>query len=75
MRWTIRFRANKADSTISSIQIEAESLREACVEVLSLYRSATILDYQENSGNVKQLNLSDIKFQMHPVDFNMFSGT
>lgn len=73
MYWKIRFRVNKsADSPISTIRIDADTLREACLEVLSLYRIATILDYQEDGGPVKQFELSDIGAQSYPIDPNIF---
>jgi hypothetical protein len=74
MYWKIRFRVNKsADSPISTIRIDADTLREACLEVLSLYRLATILDSQEGDGEIRRFELSDIGFQTYPVDPNMFS--
>ncbi|QWD17863.1 hypothetical protein G6700_09280 [Polynucleobacter paneuropaeus] len=74
MYWKIRFRVNKsADSAISTIRIDSDTLRDACLDVLSLYRNATILSYQEDSGEVKAFDLSDIGFQTYPVDPNMFS--
>jgi len=51
MYWKIRFRVNKsADSPISTIRIDADTLREACLDVLSIYRNATILSYQEDGA-------------------------
>lgn len=74
MYWKIRFKVNKtAESPVSTIRIDANTLREACLEVLSLYRQATILDYQEGDGEIKNFNLSDIGFQAYPIDRNMFS--
>ena len=73
MYWKIRFRVNKsADSPISTIRIDADTLREGCLEVLSLYRLATILDYQEDGGQVKQFELSDIGAQSYPIDPGIF---
>ena len=73
MYWKIRFRVNKsADSPISTIRIDADTLREGCLEVLSLYRLATILDYQEDGGQVKQFELSDIGAQSYPIDPGTF---
>jgi hypothetical protein len=75
MYWKIRFRVNKsADSPISTIRIDADTLREACLDVLSLYRNATILSYHEDGGEVKPFDLSDIGFQTYPVDPSMFSA-
>jgi hypothetical protein len=75
MYWKIRFRVNKsADSPISTIRIDADSLRDACLDVLSLYRNATILSYQEDSGEMRPFDLSDIGFQTYPVDPSMFSA-
>jgi len=74
MYWKIRFRVNKsADSPISTIRIDAETLREACLEVLGLYRKATILSYQQDNDEAREFNLSDIGFQTYPVDPHMFS--
>ena len=74
MYWKIRFRVNKsANSPISTIRIDADDLREACLEVLSLYRLATILEYQEGNGEVKEFEMSDIGFQSHPIDPDVFS--
>ncbi|MBU3555668.1 hypothetical protein [Polynucleobacter sp. UB-Piko-W3] len=74
MYWKIRFRVNKlADSPISTIRIDANNLRDACSQVLSLYRMATILDYQQDSGEVKRFELSDIGAKSYPIDPNMFS--
>jgi hypothetical protein len=74
MYWKIRFKVNKsADSPISTIRIDADRLREACLDVLSIYRNATILSYQEDGGEVKAFDLSDIGFQTYPVDPSMFS--
>ena len=76
MYWKIRFKVNKsADSPISTIRIDADTLREACLDVLSLYRNATILSYQKAGGEVKAFDLSDIGFQTYPVDPQMFSAT
>lgn len=73
MYWKVRFRVNKsANSPISTIRIDADSLRDACLEVLSLYRMATILDYQEDGGQVRPFELSDIGAQSYPVDPAMF---
>lgn len=73
MYWKIRFRVNKlADSPISTIRIDADNLRDACSEVLSLYRMATILDYQQDGGEIKRFELSDIGAQSYPVDPDMF---
>ena len=74
MYWKIRFRVDKsANSPISTIRIDADNLRDACSEVLSLYRMATILDYQQDSGEVKRFELSDIGAKSYPIDPNMFS--
>jgi len=74
MYWKIRFKVNKsADSPISTIRIDADRLREACLDVLSIYLNATILSYQEDGGEVKAIDLSDIGFQTYPVDPSMFS--
>jgi hypothetical protein len=74
MYWKIRFRVNKsADSPISTIRIDANNLRDACSQVLSLYRMATILDYQQDSCEVKRFELSDIGAKSNPIDPNMFS--
>ena len=74
MYWKIRFRVNKlADSPISTIRIDANNLRDACSQVLSPYRMATILDYQQDSGEVKRFELSDIGAKSYPIDPNMFS--
>jgi hypothetical protein len=74
MYWKIRFRVNKlANSPISTIRIDAESLREACLEVFGLYRHATILDYQEGNGEVKDFELSAIGHQSRPIDPDVFS--
>jgi hypothetical protein len=76
MYWKIRFRVNKsADSPISTIRIDANNLRDACSQVLSLYRMATILDYQQDSSEVKRFELSDIGAKSYPIDPNMFSVT
>jgi hypothetical protein len=73
MYWKIRFRVNKsADSPISTIRIDADDLREACSEVLGLYRMATILEYQEDGGEVKQFDLSNVRFRSRPIDPAMF---
>ena len=73
MYWKIRFRVNKsADSPISTIRIDADDLREACSEVLGLYRMATILEYQEDGGEVKQFDLSNVRFQSRPIVPAMF---
>jgi hypothetical protein len=75
MNWKIRFRANKSDdSSITTIQVNASHLRDACAQVMSLYRKATILDYQEGNGEVKPFDLSNIRFQCSPVDPNQFSA-
>ena len=73
MYWKIRFRVNKsADSPISTIRIDADNLRDACSEVLALYRLATILDYQEDGGPVKRFELADIGAKSYPIDPNIF---
>ncbi len=73
MYWKIRFRVNKtANSPISTIRIDAESLREACIEVVSLYRDATILEYQEGENAPTPFELSDIGSQAYPIDPNAF---
>jgi hypothetical protein len=43
------------------------------LDVLSIYRNATILSYQEDGGEVKAFDLSDIGFQTYPVGPSMFS--
>jgi hypothetical protein len=69
MYWKIRFRVNKsADSPISTIRRDAETLREACLDVLSLYRNATILSYQEDDGQVRPFDLSDIGAKSYPIE-------
>jgi len=76
MYWKIRFRVNKtAKSPISIIRIDAGSLREACIEVVSLYRDATILEYQGNDGIFRQFALLDIGAQTYPIDPNDFLVT
>lgn len=73
MYWKIRFRVNKsANSPISTIRIDADNLREACIEVVSLYRDATILEYQEGETVFRQFTLSDIGAQSYPIDPNHF---
>lgn len=73
MYWKIRFRVDKsANSPISTIRIDADNLRDACSEVLSLYRMATILDYQQDGGEVKRFDLSDIGAKAYPINPNMF---
>jgi hypothetical protein len=75
MNWKIRFRANKSDdSPITTIQVNASHLRDACAQVMSLYRKATILDYQEGDGEVKSFNVSSVRFQCSPIDPNQFSA-
>ena len=57
MYWKIRFRVNKsADSPISTIRIDADTLREACLEVLSLYRLATISTIKKVMARLEGLN-------------------
>jgi hypothetical protein len=74
MYWKIRFRVNKlANSPVSTIRIDADSLREACLEVLSLYRMATILEYQDESGKTNEFDPSEIGLQSYPVDPNLFA--
>ena len=73
MYWKIRFRVDKsANSPISTIRIDADNLRDACSEVLSLYRMATILDYQQDGGEVKRFDLSDIGAKSYPINPNIF---
>jgi hypothetical protein len=73
MYWKIRFRVDKsANSPISTIRIDADNLRDACLEVLGLYRMATILEYQEDAGEVKRFDLSDIGAKSYPVNPDMF---
>ena len=75
MYWKIRFRVNKsADSPISTIRIDSDTLRDACLDVLSLYRNATILSYQEDGGEVKAFDLSDIGAKTYPIDPLIFSA-
>ena len=74
MYWKFRFRVNKsADSPISTIRIDAETLRDACLDVLSIYRNATILSYQKDGDEVKAFDLSDIGAKSYPIDPLMFS--
>jgi hypothetical protein len=74
MYWKICFRVNKlADSPISTIRIDAETLREACLEVLGLYRNATILSYQQDGDEARQFDLSDIGVKSYPIDPMIFS--
>jgi hypothetical protein len=75
MYWKIRFRFNKsADSPISTIRIDSDTLRDACLDVLSIYRNATILSYQEDGGEVKAFDLSDIGAKTYPIDPLIFSA-
>ncbi|MBT8520342.1 hypothetical protein G6678_08945 [Polynucleobacter paneuropaeus] len=75
MYWKIRFRVNKsADSPISTIRIDSDTLRDACLDVLSIYRNATILSYQEDGGEVKAFDLSDIGAKTYPIDPLIFSA-
>ena len=75
MYWKIRFRVNKsADSPISTIRIDSDTLRDACLDVLSLYRNATILSYQEDGGEVRPFDLSDIGAKTYPIDPLIFSA-
>ena len=75
MYWKIRFRVNKsADSAISTIRIDSDTLRDACLDVLSLYRNATILSYQEDGGEVRPFDLSDIGAKTYPIDPLIFSA-
>lgn len=68
MCWKIKFKVNKlADSPTSIIRIDAEDLREACAQVLSIYRNATILSYQETGQIEKIFQLSDVSIKMKPV--------
>jgi hypothetical protein len=39
---------------------------------LGLYRMATILEYQEDGGEVKQFDLSNVRFRSRPIDPAMF---
>ena len=74
MNWKIRFKLNHLkNSSVSTIQIEADDLRQACQKLMSLYRSATILEYQEGNGEVKEFEMSEIGFQSHPIDPDVFS--
>lgn len=75
MYWKIRFRVNKsAVSPISTIRIDSDTLRDACLDVLSIYRNATILSYQEDGGEVKAFDLSDIGAKTYPIDPLIFSA-
>ena len=75
MYWKIRFRVNKsADSPISTIRVDADTLRDACLDVLSIYRNATILSYQKDGGEVRAFDLSDIGAKSYPIDPLMFSA-
>ncbi len=75
MYWKIRFRVNKsADSPISTIRIDSDTLRDACLDVLSIHRNATILSYQEDGGEVKAFDLSDIGAKTYPIDPLIFSA-
>ena len=75
MNWKIQFRENNSDdSPITTIQVNASHLRDACAQVMSLYRKATILDYQEGDGEVKSFNLSSVRFQCSPIDPNQFTA-
>ena len=75
MYWKILFRVNKsADSAISTIRIDSDTLRDACLDVLSIYRNATILSYQEDGGEVKAFDLSDIGAKTYPIDPLIFSA-
>ena len=76
MHWKIRLNVNKTDSSpISTIRIDADNLRAACSKALSLYRMASILDYQEDGGPVRIFKLSDISAKSYPTNPNMFSMT
>lgn len=76
MYWKIHIRVNKsADSPISTIRIDADSLRDACLDVLSLYRNTTILSYQKDDAEIRSFDSSDIGFQTYPVDPRMFSAS
>ena len=75
MYWKIRFRVNKsADSPISTIRIDSDTLRDAYLDVLSIYRNATILSYQEDGGEVKAFDLSDIGAKTYSIDPLIFSA-
>jgi hypothetical protein len=41
---------------------------------MSMYRKATILDYQEGDGEFKPFDISNIRFQCSPIDPNQFSA-
>jgi len=74
MYWKIQFGVNKsAASPISTIRIVADNLRDACSEVLSLYRMATILEYKEDCGQARRFELSDIGAKSYPINPNTFS--
>lgn len=74
MYWKIHFRVNKtANSPTSTIRIHAETLREACIEVLNSYRTATILSYQENDAPVEAFDLAQIGAVSYPIDPEVFS--
>ncbi|MBU3605800.1 hypothetical protein IEN92_03400 [Polynucleobacter sp. MWH-Creno-3A4] len=44
------------------------------MDVLSIYRNATILSYQEDGGEVKAFDLSDIGAKTYPIDPLIFSA-
>jgi hypothetical protein len=74
MFWKIRFRVDKSlNSPISTIRIDAETLREACIEVMGIYRNATILTYQEDNGEVISFDSTQSLFESFPVDPIKFS--
>jgi hypothetical protein len=73
MHWKIHFRVNKtASSSTSTIKIHAETLREACMEVLNSYRAATILSYQQNDDPAEAFDPAKIGAACYPVDPNAF---
>lgn len=69
MFWKIRFRLDKSqNSPISTIRIDAETLRDACADVLNIYRNATILSYQEEDREIVTFDQAHILSESFPVD-------
>ena len=74
MYWKIHFRVNRdVNSAFSIIKIEAQSLREACIEVLDTYRSAIIISSQLGSGPVRPFNSEEIGIQPNPINPEIFA--
>ena len=74
MNWKIRFKVNgPEDDSISTMHIDAESLRDACKAVLNNYRSAIILSYQQDDGMERTFDFSEIRSKPYPVNPEMFS--